>query len=718
MGTRFTPEQFGNAERAGAPRKESSFGDKRAWRDYQERWFKALKPDETLAEEGAERTKAWKAATRQYGQIEAARLRLSSESIEVTANVSVRNRLHVSNHWLRTKAPELTDVQLATPVATPTEQHVVRRLRARVSTEVGPQSCEDAVVYSVPPAAETDGAAERRKDRHRKREEVVLHRLAAGSSAQVAWGETSTDSAGWRAFHPRPFGIAPVAWKADSLSDELKPCTWDFGAGCWRTADGEEYSVEKNARRDAERLKRRATCEAIELTSLGWVPRRTLRPWVEGHVTGEPLPADYPWWQIQDFAGDFRKEKYEYQGREWAEGPCRTGPPRSQKESADQPSRNPDYSSRYYRYSRRLLGPHFAPHRPVRQTNEHGYDEYGYGVWDESRMTNMATFGRTNDEYGYDEYDHEVEPGPQYPAKFEQYVQSVEHLLAQAEIPRHVFEMILLKIAHERNDKAERLAELEYFKEKEQRERYENALFRQERVSYEELRAVAMLDAEFEVHAHKVAMIALFLAVWRSRFGDHERHSRASRVWDMRLVRSSRFWALLDDVRVALPACVHRHRVSIGSAQVVTDPGLRSLQQTFTLLPSYKTNDDNIFWQHKTTSGVLFADFVKNGSAELGFMRPRNECTELFAEHTYSPEHTYSECLSSCSSPVQPIHPEQGLHPSARIDGRHELRCYSTVAPAVGSYQLIFAWSDCESSNMDFDSNMDFGKLLAKLVSL
>ena len=33
----------------------------------------ALKPDETLAEEGAERTKAWKAATRQYGQIEAAR---------------------------------------------------------------------------------------------------------------------------------------------------------------------------------------------------------------------------------------------------------------------------------------------------------------------------------------------------------------------------------------------------------------------------------------------------------------------------------------------------------------------------------------------------------------------------------------------------------------------------------------------------------------------
>ena len=75
----------------------------------------------------------------------------------------------------------------------------------------------------------------------------------------------------------------------------------------------------------------------------------------------------------------------------------------------------------------------------------------------------------------------------------------------------------MLKIAHERNDKAERLAKHEYFKEKEQRERYENALFRQERVSYEELRAVAMLDAEFEVHAHKVAMIALFF--WQ--FGDH-----------------------------------------------------------------------------------------------------------------------------------------------------------------------------------------------------
>ena len=242
--------------------------------------------------------------------------------------------------------------------------------------------------------------------------------------------------------------------------------------------------------------------------------------------------------------------------------------------------------------------------------------------------------------------------------------------------------MVLLKIAHERNDKAERLAELEYFKEKEQRERYENALFRQERVSYEELRAVAMLDAEFEVHAHKVAMMALFLAVYSSRFGHRERsHSRASRVWDMRLVRSSRFWALLDDVRVALPAHVHRHRVSISSARVVTDPGLRSLQQTFTLLPCDETIRDHILWQHKT---LLFADFVKNGSAELGFMRPRNECTELFAEHTYSPEHTYSECLSSCSSPVQPIHSLQRLH-------------HSSVAP-VGTYQLIFAWSDCEGS--------------------
>ena len=430
MGTRFTPEQFGNAERAGAPRKESSFGNKRAWRDYQERWFKALKPDETLADEGSERTRAWKAATRQYGQIEAARLKLSSESIEVTANVTMRNRLHVSNEWLRAKAPELTDVQLATPVATPTEQHVVRRLRARVSTKVGPQSREDAVVYSVPEAAETDGAAERRKDRHRKREEVVLHRLATGSSAQVcvcvcvcvpppttahhhppqvAWGQSGADSGGRRAFHPRPLGKTPVAWMADSLSDELKPCTWDFGAGCWRTPDGEEYSVEKNARRHAERLKRRATCEAIELTSLGWVARMA-RPWVEGHVFGEPLPADYPWWQVKCFAGNGCKHSdiYEYQGLEWAEGPFRAcGPRRLDEESSLRPCRNPDYSRWYQRYSRRVLGPHFAPHRPVWRTNEYGHDE--------------------SDE-------HEVEHGPQCPARFEQYIQSVEHLLAQVRV--------------------------------------------------------------------------------------------------------------------------------------------------------------------------------------------------------------------------------------------------------------------------------------------
>ena len=151
--------------------------------------------------------------------------------------------------------------------------------------------------------------------------------------------------------------------------------------------------------------------------------------------------------------------------------------------------------------------------------------------------------------------------------------------------------MILLKIAHERNDEAERLAKLEYFKEKKQRECYENALFRQEQVSYEELRAVAMLDAQFEVHAHKVAMKALRFVLEGS--GWQHPISRAMQVWDMRLVRSSRFWALLDDVRVALPACVHRHRVSIGSARVVTDPGLRSLQQTFTLLPCDKTIHDS-----------------------------------------------------------------------------------------------------------------------------
>ena len=45
------------------------------------------------------------------------------------------------------------------------------------------------------------------------------------------------------------------------------------------------------------------------------------------------------------------------------------------------------------------------------------------------------------------------------------------------------------------------------------------------------------------------------------------------------LVRSSRFWALLDKVRVAL-------RGYPMSVRVVPDPGLRSLQQKFTLVPS------------------------------------------------------------------------------------------------------------------------------------
>ena len=171
--------------------------------------------------------------------------------------------------------------------------------------------------------------------------------------------------------------------------------------------------------------------------------------------------------------------------------------------------------------------------------------------------------------------------------------------------------------------------------------------------------------------------------------------------------------------------CVHRFRAGGYRPR----PTLFAADVYCTLLPCDETICDNILWQHNQTlpwrGGGLFADFVKNGSAELGFMRPRNECTELFAEHTYSPEHTYSECLSSCSSPVQPIHPEQGLPPSTRIDGWHkDSHCPAcklpslqvgstwfslnqlgslcklcsfvwkhTIAP-VGSYQLIFAWSD------------------------
>ena len=176
--------------------------------------------------------------------------------------------------------------------------------------------------------------------------------------------------------------------------------------------------------------------------------------------------------------------------------------------------------------------------------------------------------------------------------------------------------MILLKIAHERNDEAERLAKLEYFKEKKQRECYENALFRQEQVSYEELRAVAMLDAQFEVHAHKVAMKALRFVLEGS--GWQHPISRAMQVWDMRLVRSSRFWALLDELRVALDG----HRVLF--ARVVTDPGLRSLQQKFTLVPCYMTIFERAWQNGQQRGGVA------------NFMRPRNECTELFTEVTYS----------------------------------------------------------------------------------
>ena len=72
--TRFSAAQYAAAAAAGAPRPSAEFADDEAWHDYQESWIAVFRPDEELPQRGDKlRRLRWKAVTRQYKKIEAAR---------------------------------------------------------------------------------------------------------------------------------------------------------------------------------------------------------------------------------------------------------------------------------------------------------------------------------------------------------------------------------------------------------------------------------------------------------------------------------------------------------------------------------------------------------------------------------------------------------------------------------------------------------------------
>ena len=194
MPKRFTPEQFAASAAAGEPRSEQFFsGDSGAWHAYQESFYSTLLGEVLPPVGDGRRAGCWKKARRQRGKIEAQRDKRAADVVLVTDENDVTNeltnepqqlhkRLKVSEHWRSEHAASILELRTSTPRASPSGKHAVRELRAVVATPGGVHSreCCAEVRYDLPQAeGESEEAAKQRDDRNRRREQLVLERLAA-----------------------------------------------------------------------------------------------------------------------------------------------------------------------------------------------------------------------------------------------------------------------------------------------------------------------------------------------------------------------------------------------------------------------------------------------------------------------------------------------------------------------------------------------------------
>ena len=203
MPARFTPEQLAASAAAGELRTESTFAGDTAthargpWHAYQDSFFSAITLGQTLPPVGdSNRAKQWKAARRQRGKIEEQRAKDAERKIVLApqdGNVDVEQRLvkrlKVSDKWAASHAGGATELTASTPRGTPGGRHATRQLRATVATPGGDGTREYGaeVRYSLPPpAGESESAAKRREDRHRRREQLALERLGGAYEKEMA----------------------------------------------------------------------------------------------------------------------------------------------------------------------------------------------------------------------------------------------------------------------------------------------------------------------------------------------------------------------------------------------------------------------------------------------------------------------------------------------------------------------------------------------------
>lgn len=107
--------------------------------------------------------------------------------LEQTSEPSTCSSFLVQPEWIKQRVPAISELTMAAPLLSPGKRHAKRVLEAVSSTPLGSIHRTSAVVeYTLPPPeGESDSAAKRRVDRHRRREEGKLRSLDLSGATEA-----------------------------------------------------------------------------------------------------------------------------------------------------------------------------------------------------------------------------------------------------------------------------------------------------------------------------------------------------------------------------------------------------------------------------------------------------------------------------------------------------------------------------------------------------
>ena len=113
--------------------------------------------------------RGWKAERNKYDRL-VKRQRDLEAAVEPRRSSRLASKmLHVSDEWLEKEHPNIGEIEVGSPVDTPSGRHVKRHISAITSTSGGSKHVESEVVaYTIPPPDESASEHKRRSDRVRR----------------------------------------------------------------------------------------------------------------------------------------------------------------------------------------------------------------------------------------------------------------------------------------------------------------------------------------------------------------------------------------------------------------------------------------------------------------------------------------------------------------------------------------------------------------------